>query len=134
MNQACSGDASRQTALEILGRTPVDRSRRASFGSDQRTEHVLLLWRDGQSRRLEQSQDDRISFALRDRFESSQPNCREQMRRLVSVLGEPGSVTVAWSYQAVWEGESPLNQTGRCQFSWSEVAEMLHLSDNADGG
>ena len=120
--------------MEILRRTPVDHSQRASFGNEERTEHVLLRWRDGRSRRLEQARDDRISFALRDRFQSSQPNCREQMRRLVSLLGAPDTVTVAWSYQATWEGASPLNQTGRCQFSWLEVANTLHLPGSPDCG
>ena len=131
MNRSDGKDTQRETASAILTRSPVDYSRRASFGSEERTEHVVLHWQDGRSRRLEQSQDDRISFALRDHFEASQPTCREQMQRLVTVLGAPATVTVAWSYRSDWEGQPPLSQTGRYQFAWADVAGLLNMPGDA---
>ncbi|MGI8916338.1 MAG: hypothetical protein ACR2JY_21625 [Chloroflexota bacterium] len=126
-----SGDSEepsqRVVAVEILRRSPVDFSRRASYGSEQRTETVAVHWADGSVGRLEPSQDDRISFALRDRYQSAFPSCRDQLMALVGRRGDPVAVTVAWSYEAAWEGEPAVNQAGRNRFTWPEIAEILAL-------
>jgi hypothetical protein len=118
-------DGARRTALEILGRAPVDLSRRASYGSELHTEHVRLHWADGREVSLEPSRDDRISFALRDRYEKEQPACREQILRLIAQFGPPEAVTVAWSYEADWEGAPQRKETGRQRFSWTELVDVL---------
>lgn len=121
----------RRTGSEILGRSPVDFSRRASYGEERRTEVVLVHWSDGRSRRLEPSRDERISFALRDHYQAERPACRDQLAMLVREHGIPEAVSVAWSYVADWEGEPPLNQSGRYRFTWAEVAALLELPDVA---
>jgi hypothetical protein len=103
----------RRLATAILRRSPADFSRRASYGEEQRTEVVLVEWPDGRRSRLEQSRDERISFALRDRYEAERPVCRDQLEALIMQHGTPDAVTVAWRYVAAWEGEPPLNQSGR---------------------
>lgn len=118
-------------AFEILRRAPIDLSRRASYGSEQRTEDVTLHWDDGRQTSLEPSRDDRISFALRDRFENEQPACREQILRLIAQFGPPSVVTVAWSYEADWEGAPPSRETGRQRFNWAEIVDLLVLSAQA---
>ncbi|HEV7214861.1 MAG TPA: hypothetical protein VGP33_07015 [Chloroflexota bacterium] len=111
--------------MEILGRAPVDFSRRASYGSEQRTEHVRLHWAHGRELSLEPSRDDRISFALRDHYEKEQPACREQILRLIAQYGPPEAVTVAWSYEAEWEGEPRRSEAGRQRFTWPELIDVL---------
>ena len=116
-----------RSAAAILRRSPVDFSRRASYGEELRTESVLVQWSDGRSGHLEQSRDERISFALRDRYEAARPACRDQLLTLILQHGTPDAVTVAWRYVADWEGEPPLNQSGRYRFTWCEVAALLAL-------
>jgi len=124
------GDAgAKQRALEILRRAPIDSSRRASYGSEQRTEHVRLHWAQGREQSLEPSRDDRISFALRDRFENQQPGCREQILRLIAQYGPPETVSVAWSFEADWEGEPPRRENGRQRFTWAELVDVLALTE-----
>jgi hypothetical protein len=117
----------RRLAAAILRRSPVDFSRRASYGEEHRTEVVLVEWSDGRRSRLEQSRDERISFALRDRFEAARPACRDQLQALIPQHGTPDAVAVAWRYVANWEGEPPINQSGRYRFTWREVAALLGL-------
>lgn len=127
-------DAQRLKALEILRRAPLDFSRRASYGSEQRTERVTLHWADGRQSSLSPSRDDRISFALRDRFEREQPNCREQILQRVDQFGLPEAATVAWSYEADWEGAPPLSETGRQRIRWLDLAKLLALPAEAGAG
>jgi hypothetical protein len=124
----------RRVALEILRRAPIDFSRRASYGREQRTETVLVQWPDGGRVALEQARDDRISFALRDRYELAQASCRDQLARLLNQRGAPQAILVGWSHEADWEGEQPRSETGRYQFTWAEAADLLALPATADSG
>lgn len=114
-----------QQAASILRRTPIDLTRRASYGWERRAEQVVLHWPDGRRIVLTQAADDRISFALRDHYEAPAPPCREQVRHLVARFGTPSSVVVSWRYEAEWEGEAPLDAEGRVRFEWAEAAELL---------
>jgi hypothetical protein len=123
--------AQRRTAADILRRSPMEFSRRTSFGEELRMESVLVQWPDGKRASLDQSRDDRISFALRDRYEAPQSSCRSQLAALTRQHGIPDAVSVAWSYQASWEGEPPLDQTGSYRFTWAAMAELLDLPATA---
>ena len=120
--------SARRQAEAILRRAPLDSSRRASYGEEERSEVVQALWPDGRREALAPRRDDRVSFALRDHFQAAAPPCAEQLRRLTARLGPPEAVTVAYSYRADWEGEPPLRESGRWRFAWAEVAALLDLS------
>lgn len=117
----------RRIATEILLRAPVDWSRRASYGHEERLESVTLHWPDGHRQALVQTRDDRISFALRDHYQRSASSCRDQIEHLVAEHGHPAAVLVAWRYEADWEGVAPINLSGRCRFPWPEVRDLLRL-------
>lgn len=118
-----------ETARAILARVPLDVSRRASYGQEQRTETVTVHWPDSRRAFLAAARDDRISFALRDRYEAGAPSCRDQLLGLIAQHGAPEALTISWDYQSDWEGEPPRQQRGRLRLSWQDAAALLDLPE-----